>query len=325
MEPLTPILANTHPAVVGWMENARAFGALYLGDAGTYLELSRRSARRFERAGDVRSEANARVHLGFALLQVGAYPEAEVALREALVAARRLGLFNVVATAMNNLGLALAHTGRLEEATAVETEAIRLAASQEDRRLEGGSHHYLAIITAMRGDHAEAARVARHAASMLHVAPPLRAHALATLARCLLEQGTSDEALRVAGEALEQLESLGGIEEGEAAVRLVYAEALDRAGKPDQARAHMAMALARLEQRAARITDAKWRERFLAEVPENRRTVALARVWGTEAAPLDGVLGEDTHDEALPDSARATLVDLPHVGVTTSSTVPPKP
>lgn len=325
VEPLTPVLENTHPAVVGWMENARAFGALYLGDAGTYLELSRRSARRFERAGDVRSEANARVHLGFAFLQVGAYPEAEVALREALVAARRLGLFNVVATAMNNLGLALAHTGRLEEATAVETEAIRLAASQEDRRLEGGSHHYLAIITAMRGDHAEASRIARHAASMLHVAPPLRAHALATRARCLLEQGLRDEALTVATEALEQLESLGGIEEGEAAVRLVYAEALEHAGKPDQARAHMAVALARLEQRAMRITDVTWRERFLNEVAENRRTVELARAWGTEAAAIEDVVGEDTYDDALPDSARATLVDLPHVGVTTSSTVPPKP
>lgn len=335
VEPLTSVLENTHPAVVGWMENARAFGALYLGDAGTYLELSRRSARRFERAGDVRSGANARVHLGFAFLQVGAYPEAEVALREALVSARRLGLFNVVATAMNNLGLALAHMGRLEEATAVEIEAIRLAASQQDRRLEGGSHHYLAIITAMRGDHVEAARVARDAAIMLHVAPPLRAHALATLARAHLAQGSVTEARTVAAEALEQLESLGGIEEGEAAVRLVYAEALDQSGKPDQARAHISMALARLQQRAARISDANWRGRFLQQVPENRRTLELALAWGAEAAPLDDVVAEDTYDDprpdsarpdsARPDSARPTLVDLPHVSATTPSTMPPKP
>ena len=56
--------------------------------------------------------------------QLGAFPEAEEALRRALVSAERMGLATVAALARHNLGGVLAALGRLEEARAAEEHAI---------------------------------------------------------------------------------------------------------------------------------------------------------------------------------------------------------
>ena len=109
--------------------------------------------------------------------------------------------------------------------------------------------------------------------------PPVHAHALAILAETLLSREQPAEALAPAAEAVRVLESLGGIEEGEALVRLVHAEALAATGKVDEARAGIARARDRLLERAARISDPKMRTSFLHNVAENVRTVARAKEW----------------------------------------------
>jgi eukaryotic-like serine/threonine-protein kinase len=301
------LLAATHPAVVAWIHRARAWGGLYVGDTGEYLGRSEAAASWFEKAGDLRSVANARVFLGFALVEVGAYREAEAALRDALASAQRMGLHNVVATSLNNLGMALARLGHLDEALAAESEAIRQAAAQGDRRIEGASRHYLAVIHLAQGDLARADAEAVAAAEMLRVAPPVRAHALATLAEVRLAQHRVDEALAAAREAMALLEQLGGIEEGEASVRLLHAEALHAAGNEDEARRAIAAAIARLEQRTAKIREPRWRESFVKNVPHNARTVELARAWLGPDAVMK-VLDEET--QSLDGRSHESL-DLP--------------
>ncbi|MBW2523453.1 MAG: protein kinase [Deltaproteobacteria bacterium] len=269
-------LAERDPTAVAWIHHARAFEALYAGDPGGYLDHSAAAARGFEQAGDLRSVCNCSVHLGFAYNEVGAYQQAEQALRDALAGAERMGLYNVVATAKNNLGIALARLGKLEEAHAVETEAILDSAKQNDRRMEGGSRHYLATILELQGELEEAEREAQRSAELLLVAPPLRAHVLATVARIRLRLGRAGEALATSREAMGELEKLGGLEEGEAAVRLVHARALSESGLDEEAKKAIDEAKARLLARAEKIQDEGWRESFLANVPENARTLELA-------------------------------------------------
>ena len=67
--------------------------------------------------------------------------------------------------------------------------------------------------------------------------------------------------------------------EGESLVRVVYAEALAHAGDHDAARAAIQEAEARLRVRASWLLDPALRESFLVRVPENARTLELARLW----------------------------------------------
>jgi tetratricopeptide (TPR) repeat protein len=282
--PAQQSLAESHPAAVAWIHHARAFGRLYgVGDPGGYLAHCEAAAKQFEAAGDLRRVANARVHLGFAYLEVGGYREAELALRDALSAAERMGLHNVVATSKHNLGMALARLGMLDEAAQVEDEAVRLSVAQRDSRIEGASRHYLAGIQLLRGDYEQAENEALAAAEMLRVAPPSRAHALATVAQIRLAQGRRQEALHVAEEAMTLLESLGAIEEGETTVRMVHSHALYENGRVEEARAAIQIAVRRLHDRAAKIADPRWRDSFLTRVPDNALTLSLARQWQVPA------------------------------------------
>jgi hypothetical protein len=97
----------------------------------------------------------------------------------------------------------------------------------------------------------------------------------------VLDQGKPAEALAHASEAL----ALPVIEERESLLRLVYAESLDQLGEHDEAREAIRLAQRRLLERAAQIREPAWRSSFLGRLPENARTLQLAREWGvTEEA-----------------------------------------
>ena len=62
----------------------------------------------------------------------------------------------------------------------------------------------------------------------------------------------------------------------EALTRLVYAECLRANNEPDLAREAILAAREHLTTRAALIEDPDWRRRFLEDISENARTLALA-------------------------------------------------
>ncbi|KYF58268.1 hypothetical protein BE04_00845, partial [Sorangium cellulosum] len=146
-------------------------------------------------------------------------------------------------------------------------------------RAEGSARTYLARIALLARDFEAAEREARTAAEILQSAPPLRAAAVAARARALLGLRRFDEGLSAAGEANSMLESFGTLEEGESLVRLTFAESLAANGRHDAAAAAIASARAALLARAERLSDPPWRERFLRDVPDNARTLELARQW----------------------------------------------
>jgi hypothetical protein len=104
-----------------------------------------------------------------------------------------------------------------------------------------------------------------------------RPQQLACLGSVLLKMKRPHEALIAAREAQALLDSLGGVEEGESLVRITFAEALHANGETEAARAAIRIARDRVLERATKITDAEWRTSFLQNLPENARTLSVAR------------------------------------------------
>lgn len=148
-----------------------------------------------------------------------------------------------------------------------------------NRRMEGASLEYLALIRLEAGDVVGGERAAREALAVASAEPVLplnQAESNAILARALLAADRGDEALSLATLALDQLEALGGIDDGEAIIRLTLAEALAVAGDRTAAALAIGRARDRLLHRADAISDPALRASFIGRVPENARTLALA-------------------------------------------------
>jgi serine/threonine protein kinase/tetratricopeptide (TPR) repeat protein len=263
------------PRILARIYQTRSSRSMFTGDSGAYVVSERAAAHAFEEAGDLRLACMQHGHVGYAYLEIGAYADAERWLRQALDGGTRMGLSNVVATAKHNLGRALQHQGRFDEAVAIETAAIEAFAAQGDRRLEAASRSYLSGILASRGDLTSAEALLRQALQTVQAAS--RPAHLADLASVLLRQRRAGEAMIAAREAHDLFESLGGVEEGESQIRLMLAEALNAMGDDAAARVAIDRARQRLMARAEKISDPSWRASFLDNLPENARTIALAR------------------------------------------------
>ncbi len=262
------------PAVLARYAQARSVLALYEGDMAASARQSERAIARYLLAGDVPGACMERVNLGNAWTELGAYAEAEDETREALATAERLGLRSVGLAATINLGHILSLRGNAEDAVALERSVID--GSPQGARFESACRLYLSRALHAAGRYAEASTEAWRVVELTERVPPLRAYALASHARALLGCGTPERALAAAGQAMNLLTSLGGVDSGEALIRLTYAEALFAVGDEADARVAIAAARDRLLARAARIGDATLRERFLTIVPDNARTMALA-------------------------------------------------
>ncbi len=85
--------------------------------------------------------------------------------------------------------------------------------------------------------------------------------------------------------AHKQLEELGGVEDTESYVRVVYADALFTSGRVDDAKAAIATELERLAGRIARINNPSFRESFKTRVAANARVYKRAAEWGVGDEP----------------------------------------
>ncbi|XXX82822.1 protein kinase [Sorangium sp. So ce134] len=271
------------PTVSAPVLRLRMHRAFVAGDLGTARELGEATVSCYEAAGDVRNACIARGNAGHFCNEIGAYAEAVHLLRASLADTERLGMPHMAAFVKENLGRTLLHLGDLDEARAQLDGALRAFVASGDRRLEGGTYVYLAEVSLRTGDLARAEAEARRGCELLAECPPLMPCALGTLAGVLLAAGRAAEALESADRAAELaapiIASQGHLEEGEAQIYLVRAEALAACGAQGEARRAIAIARDRLLERASKIANAAWRASFLDNVPENARTLALARAW----------------------------------------------
>ena len=271
---MTDTVPYGEPGVRAWVDLASGEFALHAGDPTTFLRLLESAVEGFAEAGDTRNAALSRANVGNAYMQLGAFSRAERVLRQALHVAEPMKL-SFIAPVRANLGFALARLGHLSEALAVETEAVQRCVEQGYRRFEAAARIYLAEILALQGALVEAEAQAQQAEACSPGSPAIRAHALATLAMIMQRRDEAARALPLAREAMEILESLDGVEEGEALIRLSYILALDATGDREQAGKRTLAAQERLRVRAERISDPRYQQSFLEAVPENAATMAL--------------------------------------------------
>jgi tetratricopeptide (TPR) repeat protein len=180
------------------------------------------------------------------------------------------------------LSWTLADMGFLEEAHAW---AEHLIAAGQARGLPLDEARGLWVLGEVRrrmGDLENAdAALAEALPTLAEVCPLDQPAALASLAALRLAQGRPDEALAAAEGGMAQYLSRGacGMFRG-AFLRLVHVGVLKRLGRESEERAAIAEARRHVLANAEKIPDPRFRASFLGQVPENRRTLELARARG---------------------------------------------
>ncbi len=175
----------------------------------------------------------------------------------------------------------LADRGELGEARDLATRLVEGSQARRGRGDEGRGRWVLAEALRRSGELDAAERELAAARGL--IGPIDQPGVLATLAAVRLAAGRTEDARDLAADALARLAAQGGCGLFRGAfVRLVHAEALHATGALDAARDAITDARARLDAIAARIADPAYRRSFLDDVPENARTLALARAWRGE-------------------------------------------
>jgi len=279
LEGISEAAGDRHPLLVGFRERGSGAFSSFSGDhaqGAAHFELAEAA---FELAGDRRNAMDSHGNLGCCSILLGDYPRAERCLHDLLTEGERLGLRHWVASAQQNLGPVLALQGRSDDGLALEQQALQYFDSVRNRWSSANAHMYLATILLLRGDLAGAEGEALAAVDRAGENRSLVAGSRGTLAQVLLAMGRPVEALEWVRPAAAILEELGGIDEREMLVRVIHAEALAATGDVLAARVVLAAARKRVLSLAERIRDVDTRECFLTNVPENARTLRLARDW----------------------------------------------
>jgi serine/threonine protein kinase/tetratricopeptide (TPR) repeat protein len=265
---------SSDPAVRARAHEARASRAYLAGDAGAYCEHMEAYVAQLAVSGDARSQAFEMINLGDAYTAIGDHERAERLIRQSLHAVDRLGLQQAAAVARSNHGQVLTHLGRYDEAEALLRASLYMGERMGSQRHVGSAYRYLARLRLWQGQLESAEKEAQAAVELLTDQAPMLATSLAVLAEVRLARQNVAGALEAATRAQQLLEELGGVEEGESLIQLVYALALEATGATDEAARALSRAHRRLMERAERISDPELRRGFLERVPEHAAILA---------------------------------------------------
>src|SRR6202044_3728458 len=147
------------------------------------------------------------------------------------------------------------------------------------KRLEASCLAFLALILLMKGDPSLAEETARQCLACTGPGLPLHAESQAILSAALLSEGRVEEAYASARAGYEASLDSGRLPDllGRL-VPLAYAEVAHQVGEVDLAKEVIAVARARIMAEAAKIRREDWRRSYVANMPENARTLALAEL-----------------------------------------------
>jgi hypothetical protein len=161
-------------------------------------------------------------------------------------------------------------------------EAAKLARTVLERSktnalASGMARWALSRIHAVAGLAEDAETEARAALLALKEMPPMRLGVYAQLIRVLLSAGRLEAARGVAEEGMAGLQALDGVGFMDQSLRLAVIEVRRAADDLEGAASVLRIALSALRERAARIPDPVWRQRYLENVAENAKLRALGR------------------------------------------------
>jgi hypothetical protein len=278
------VLAQTfgeQEPVVAMIHHTLAWAQAGIGeDPYGSLEHARACEALARRHGHLRLECLGRIASVMSAWYLGVTADAEQVLREVPLPDTEFG----VGSSYRPFTLAwlLAERGEPDRARDLAEGIVASGRARGLAHEEGRGRWILAEVLRRTGALEAADSEAQAALAMLGAACPTDAPgALATLAALRLSQGRADEAVAAAEDGMARYRALGAcghLFRG-SFLRLVHVESLDAVGRREAARAALMEARDRLLSIAARIGDPAYRESFLENVPENRRTLALAREW----------------------------------------------
>jgi tetratricopeptide (TPR) repeat protein len=230
----------------------------------------------YDITGGERTFLNLHLFRGMNLWFLGAFAQAAQQLEAIPAADEALSVVSSLRRFM--LSWLRADRGALPEARALAAELAEDGRTRQLPLEEGRGRWVLAEVLRRTG---ELDAADREVAAALAMAVPLEhPGVLGTLAALRLAQGRAGDALAAAEDAIARCTAMGGCGMFRGAfVRLIHAEALHATGAHDAARSAIARARDQLLAIASRITDPDHRQSFLEAVPENARTITLARSW----------------------------------------------
>jgi tetratricopeptide (TPR) repeat protein len=268
------------PMLVGRIETLRAHVARADGRPADYAQGFQRATEFFEHAGHRRAATEALGNAGLSLMELGQLEAAESHMRRLWTIVERMGLNHLLGGTLYSLANILAYRGELEEARTLGEKALTWTAENNDQYFRSYTLLYLSVTDYLLGDYTVAESRARDALQILEGNPSLRPFALALLARSLLRQGQTDRALEKSREAFIQLETLVQVDDGEATIRLAFAECCAASGDDLTANKVLRSASDWLSKRAGTIGNSEWRRSFLTRIPEHLSILKLARERG---------------------------------------------
>jgi tetratricopeptide (TPR) repeat protein len=270
------------PLARGWVRTAQHFFHYPLEASPWQARVcAEESMKAFVEAGAESSALRAR-SLGAQLLAaLGDVSGAEEELRSCLDTCRQARLSLNVSVTRTHLAATLALSPdprHWEEARALAVEEM---ADASPLLHAGWVQLAIARVAANRGELAEAETEARKACEMLAAYRPYQLFARTLLSTTLLAQGRTAEAREEATLAVRELGAPDRADAASVGVHLALAEASLAQGDAQEGEAALRQALRCVRSRSSDIPDPVVRERFLHQVPENARTLALARLrWG---------------------------------------------
>ncbi|WP_434388463.1 protein kinase domain-containing protein [Melittangium boletus] len=183
----------------------------------------------------------------------------------------------------------LMHTLAFSDEPAHWREAVALAREEPASGMvipviQGLSEVISALVLLMHGGAEEAEQRSRRACEMLAPFAPLLGFACAVLSRCLLRRGRLEEARAQAVSGVEWTERSGASTYWRF-VQLSLAEVRFALGEETEGDATLRALVDRVRLLAGEIPEPEVRARFLSQVPDNARALALARErWGEAPA-----------------------------------------
>ncbi len=250
------------------------------------FQVAEQGWRDFSAVGSERDTLMMRVISGECLAATGELPGAVEMLREALAIARQTEQPFLAESALFVLSLVLANSPEQEDRQEAHAWALnRVEGEHVLPFIPGMGHALLARMTAAGGALREAESHAHQACELLVSLPVYVVYARNVLSTILLAQERAAEAREVAELGVQELERMGSQGVYAVGMYLALAKACFAHGDASAGEGALRKALRCVRARASDIPEPEARERFLRQVPENARTLELARQrWGEATA-----------------------------------------
>ncbi|WP_053066975.1 protein kinase domain-containing protein [Archangium gephyra] len=276
-------LTDADPLTRGWTAFARTY-FLFLMEPRPWqaFQVAEQGMKDFRELGSERNALLLQTLSGLALGALGELSGAMERMREVLAVARRTEQHVTLAHGQHYLALVLSVSR--EPAHGQEARALlrEYMGSEDPRSFRWSSGlAMLARMDAAQGDLHEAETRARQACEQLAPFLSYLILARAILGSILLARGRATEAHEVAALGVKDVERMDCAGAYAVAMHLALAEACFAEGAGEEGEVALRKALLCVQARARDIPEAEARERFLRQVPENARTLELARQrWG---------------------------------------------